>query len=102
MIIIGELINASRKTIGAAIQAGDAAAIQKVARAQAEAVVSEPGRMRSTMRHARIPADRAEEFFSRVVELAQDFTALPRDGDVVFGFVAAVYPTDHPVLPEPS
>ncbi len=73
-----------------------------LARAQAEAVVSEPGRMRSTMRHARIPADRAEEFFSRVVELAEDFTALPRDGDVVFGFVAAVYPTDHPVLPEPS
>ena len=31
MIIIGELINASRKSIGAAIEAGDAAAIQKVA-----------------------------------------------------------------------
>jgi 5-methyltetrahydrofolate corrinoid/iron sulfur protein methyltransferase len=37
MIIIGELINASRKAIGAAIQAQDAAAIQKVAQAQAEA-----------------------------------------------------------------
>jgi 5-methyltetrahydrofolate--homocysteine methyltransferase len=37
MIIIGELINASRKSIGAAIEAGDAAAIQKVARAQADA-----------------------------------------------------------------
>jgi hypothetical protein len=37
MIIIGELINASRKSIGAAIEAGDAAAIQKVAKAQAEA-----------------------------------------------------------------
>ena len=31
MIIIGELINASRKAIGAAIEARDAAAIQKVA-----------------------------------------------------------------------
>lgn len=31
MIIVGELINASRKAIGAAIEAGDAAAIQKVA-----------------------------------------------------------------------
>ena len=31
MIIIGELINASRKSIGAAIEAGDTAAIQKVA-----------------------------------------------------------------------
>jgi 5-methyltetrahydrofolate corrinoid/iron sulfur protein methyltransferase len=37
MIIIGELINASRKSIGAAIEAQDAAAIQKVAKAQAEA-----------------------------------------------------------------
>lgn len=73
-----------------------------LAEAQAEAAVSEPGRMRSTMRHARIPDERADEFFTRVVELAQEFTALPRDGDVVFGFVAALYPTDHPVLPEPS
>ena len=37
MFIIGELINASRKTIKAAIEAKDAAAIQKVARDQAEA-----------------------------------------------------------------
>jgi len=37
MIIIGELINASRKAIKAAIEAQDAAAIQKVAREQAEA-----------------------------------------------------------------
>ena len=37
MIIIGELINASRKAIKAAIEAQDAAAIQKVARDQAEA-----------------------------------------------------------------
>ncbi|CAB1079849.1 Uncharacterized pterin binding enzyme [Olavius algarvensis Delta 1 endosymbiont] len=34
MIIIGELINASRKSIGAAIEAQDAAAIQKVAQDQ--------------------------------------------------------------------
>ena len=34
MIIIGELINASRKAIGAAIEAQDAAAIQKVAKDQ--------------------------------------------------------------------
>lgn len=37
MIIIGELINASRKAIKAAIEAGDAAAIGKVATDQAEA-----------------------------------------------------------------
>ena len=37
MIIIGELINASRKAIKAAIEAQDAAAIQRVATDQAEA-----------------------------------------------------------------
>jgi 5-methyltetrahydrofolate--homocysteine methyltransferase len=37
MIVIGELINASRKAIKAAIEAGDAEAIAKVARDQAEA-----------------------------------------------------------------
>jgi DNA-binding transcriptional ArsR family regulator len=73
-----------------------------LAEAQAEAAVSDPGHMLSTMRHARIPAARADEFFTRVTELAREFTKLPRDGDVVFGFVAAVYPTDHPVLPKPS
>ena len=36
MIIIGELINASRKAIGAAIEAQDTEAIQKVAKDQAE------------------------------------------------------------------
>ncbi len=74
--------------------------------AQAEAATGAPLHesrgLRSTLRHARIPEARAEEFFERVSELAQEFTALPRSGDVVFGFVAAIYPTDHPVLPEPS
>ena len=37
MIIVGELINASRKAIAAAIEAGDRAALEKVAIDQAEA-----------------------------------------------------------------
>jgi DNA-binding transcriptional ArsR family regulator len=73
-----------------------------LAEAQAEAVVTESGQMRSTMRHARIPEERAAEFFDRVVELAEEFTTLERSGDVVFGFVAAVYPTGHPTLAESS
>lgn len=52
----------------------------------------------ATIRHARIPAERAAEFFDRVAELADEFTRLPREGDVVYGFVAGVYPTDQPVL----
>jgi len=61
-----------------------------------------PTQQLSTIRHARISQEAAEEFFNEVNELAKRFTTLPRDGDVVFGFVAAVYPTDHPTLPEPT
>lgn len=71
-----------------------------LAEAAAEAVRG-PDAM-STLRHARISADRAGEFFDRVVELADEFTALPRSGDAVFGFVAAIYPTDLPTLAESS
>ena len=56
--------------------------------------------IRSTLRHARIPQERADEFWNRLALLAEEFTMLPRSGDTVFGFVAAVYPTDHPTLPE--
>lgn len=56
----------------------------------------------STIRHARIPKDRAEEFWNRLADLADEFTTLPRAGDRVYGFVAAVYPTDHPILAEPK
>jgi DNA-binding transcriptional ArsR family regulator len=71
-----------------------------LAQAQAEARVPTPRQMLATLRHARIPEDRAEEFFERVVEIAEEFTELPREGDVVFGFVAAVYPTSQPTLPD--
>jgi hypothetical protein len=35
-----------------------------------------------------------------VIALSQEFTQLPRSGDTVWGFVAALYPTDHPALPD--
>jgi DNA-binding transcriptional ArsR family regulator len=66
--------------------------------AVAEAGPNEPEL--STIRHARIPAADAERFFEEVNELAKRFTTLPRAGHTVYGFVAAVYPTDHPTLPE--
>jgi len=53
-----------------------------------------------TSRVARIPVDRAVEFSERVVDLAEEFIALPRSGDTVFGFLAGVYPTDHPAFTE--
>jgi DNA-binding transcriptional ArsR family regulator len=55
---------------------------------------------RFTLRHARIAEEHAEAFFARVVDLAVEFTKLPRSGDVVFGFLAGIYETDLPTLPE--
>ncbi|RZU72877.1 helix-turn-helix protein [Micromonospora kangleipakensis] len=56
----------------------------------------------TTVRHARIPRESAAQFWRRVEALIQEFTELPRSGDTVYGFVAGLYPTDHPVLPDPD
>ena len=58
--------------------------------------------LRATLRHARIPAEHAHEFWGRVLELAQDFAKLPRAGTTVYGFVAGIYATEQPVLPDAS
>jgi DNA-binding transcriptional ArsR family regulator len=52
-----------------------------------------------TIRHARIPASQADAFAERLVEVALEFTRLPREGEVVYGLIAGVYPTAHAVLP---
>ena len=52
-----------------------------------------------TMRHARIPAVRAHEFFQRVNALAVEFIELHREGDREFAFLAGVFPTHRPVSP---
>jgi DNA-binding transcriptional ArsR family regulator len=51
-----------------------------------------------TSRVARIPAERAEEFSQRIIDLADEFLSLPRSGDTVFGFLGGVYPTDRPAF----
>jgi DNA-binding transcriptional ArsR family regulator len=56
--------------------------------------------LRAIMRHARIPRERAAEFWARVFELTDEFSQIPRAGDTVYGFVAGLYPTDYPSLPE--
>jgi DNA-binding transcriptional ArsR family regulator len=68
--------------------------------AAAESVPAhEADQLRSTLRHARIPAQRAADFWQRVDVLLRDFAQLPRSGDTVYGFAAGVYPTDFPTLP---
>lgn len=54
--------------------------------------------MWANLRHARIPRSSAAAFWSEVEGLMDAFSQLPREGDEVFGFSAAVYPTDYPVL----
>lgn len=54
------------------------------------------------LRHARIPRERAVEFWEQVLALGREFAELPRAGDTVFGFAAGLYPTDFPTLPDPD
>lgn len=58
--------------------------------------------LRTIIRHARIPRERAAEFWERVFELTHEFIQLPRSGETVYGFVAGLYPTECPTLPEPE
>jgi DNA-binding transcriptional ArsR family regulator len=58
--------------------------------------------LRAVRRHARIPSETAAEFWEGVFELTRRFSALPRAGDTTFTFVAGLYPSDQPSLPEPD
>ena len=55
-----------------------------------------------TLRHARIPAERAAEFWDRVLRMAVEFTQSARDGDREYALYAGLFPTDRPVAPSPS
>ena len=56
--------------------------------------------LRAIIRHARIPRERAAEFWERVFQLTHEFMRLPRSGGTVYGFVAGLYPTEYPTLPD--
>ncbi|WP_238176759.1 ArsR/SmtB family transcription factor [Kribbella albertanoniae] len=58
------------------------------------------GQLRSFIRHARIPEERAAEFWRGVHELIDTFDKLPRAGDTTYGFTVGLYPiVDYPTLP---
>jgi hypothetical protein len=40
--------------------------------------------------------------WAQVQEIARTFAQIPRAGDQVYGFVAGLYPTDAPTLPDPE
>ena len=52
-----------------------------------------------TLRHARIPADRAADFWDRVLRMAVEFTTSARDGDREYALYAGLFPTNRPVAP---
>jgi DNA-binding transcriptional ArsR family regulator len=60
----------------------------------------EADELRSIVRHARIPAERAAGFWMRVEAVIREFAQLPRSGDTVYGFAAGLYPTAFPTLPD--
>jgi DNA-binding transcriptional ArsR family regulator len=53
----------------------------------------------TTIRHARIPNERAREWEERLMELAEEFAAQPRAGTTTYGLVVSLYATDLPSLP---
>ncbi|WP_433021392.1 ArsR/SmtB family transcription factor [Kribbella sp. CA-294648] len=58
------------------------------------------GQLRSFIRHARIPEERAKEFWAKVEQVIHEFDRLPRAGDTTYGFTVGLYPTtDYPTLP---
>jgi DNA-binding transcriptional ArsR family regulator len=56
--------------------------------------------LRCMLVHARIPIEEVRNFWAEVMEVGRRFTQIPRSGDQVYGFVAGLYPTDAPALPD--
>lgn len=89
--------------IGAIRRPGDPATVcvnQLTLAAEQSMPAHEADTLYSTMRHVRIPQALASEFWRRVESLVREFGQLPRSGDTVYAFVAGLYPTDFPTLPD--
>ncbi|WP_116949365.1 winged helix-turn-helix domain-containing protein [Jiangella endophytica] len=58
--------------------------------------------MLTNSRYARIPAERAEEWRQRLIELLDEFVRQPREGDVTYGVLVGIFPTQRGHLPDPK
>src|SRR6266702_122101 len=68
--------------------------------AKESAAAYEIGQGRAFIRHARIPEERAAEFWHRIDQAIHEFDRLPRSGETVSGFAVGLYPVlDYPTLP---
>jgi DNA-binding transcriptional ArsR family regulator len=68
--------------------------------ARESAAAYQSGTLWGFIRHARISAAQASDFWERMADLVAEFDRLPRSGDTMYGFAVGVYPTDQPTLPE--
>jgi DNA-binding transcriptional ArsR family regulator len=79
------------------------AAMNGIAEAAAESAAAHAAdELRCLLVHARIPIEQVRSFWAEVQEVARRFAQIPRSGDQVYGFVAGLYPTDAPTLPDPD
>ncbi len=77
------------------------AAINGLAEAAAESASAHAAdELRCLLVHARIPIEEVRNFWAQVQDVARRFAQIPRAGDQVYGFVAGLYPTDVPTLPD--
>ncbi|MBI4932513.1 MAG: winged helix-turn-helix transcriptional regulator [Actinobacteria bacterium] len=53
-----------------------------------------------TMRSVRIPDEQAAAFAARVMDLALEFSRMPRGGDREYAFLVGFFPTNRPVAPK--
>lgn len=58
--------------------------------------------MLTNSRYARIPADRAAEWRERLIELLDEFVRQPRAGEVTYGVLVGIFPTQRGHLPDPE
>jgi DNA-binding transcriptional ArsR family regulator len=90
--------------IGALTRAEDqqlVASINGITQAAAESSPAHAAdELRCLLVHARIPTEQVRSFWSEVQALARRFSQIPREGNQVYGFVAGLYPTDAPTLPD--
>lgn len=94
-LYVGTLTRAEDKRVVSAMNGLAQAAAESVPAHAADDV-------RCMLLHARIPLEEVRSFWAEVMELARRFAQIPRGGDQVYGFVAGLYPTDAPTLPDPE
>jgi DNA-binding transcriptional ArsR family regulator len=92
-LYIGALARPEDKQIVAAMNGLATAALEAVPAHEADD-------LRCTLLHARIPIEEVRNFWAEVLEVGRRFAQIPRSGDQVYGFVAGLYPTDAPALPD--